>query len=739
MRGAFLMQGGVKMAATQARTLRKKVARLETTEERIRRRGRETFKAQEAKVRFWKSIALAFAALSAFLGLALALKANDRDIIIEDGRATCTFVAEENADRGDLPYAPVALAQMPRQVWATGKVKNGPIWGSCGNICVGDEVGYGLSCGHCFTGIIGGTFKILRPDGKEVEAVLIAHRQPRHDGDPDLSLYEIAACDVLDVAPIEVEVGEGAQYSLIGFPHGVGPEYHALDSRSNFGDSIWTFRVADGGRIQPGNSGSLLFDGPLLCAVVFGANNEPMSLEGDLGDPVQVGARARARREARQEARQQNQCKDRPIIGTHAFATKNTELIEFVRANARKMKRNGGYPFCDRQGNCWDANGNPVPKQPAQQQPKANPPASQEIKPNLPLPPKPGEKHKQPQAQDESDQPYSGNGRIPEDLRGRKHMAAEIDKLRKAHVIPGHPLPGTNSGETDVDPETLAPQPGPPAIDVSLHGKVDSLQNALSDVKTILSRPQPDLSTIHGKLDAVKQGIQDLGTLKGDVAALKQGQLDPAKLKLDLQNGLMAQVPNLLGPLEERLHSKIDALPDGMAKSVLESAPDVGKALAANAAPGLKAAAEAGISALIPGSGWIVGALGLLGGLPAGASLLNGFLARRQARKNGGPPPPHLPPAPPTNVSYPAPQPAPAPVAVQPPQPAPQYTPPSAQQTVLDTTFAQVMDDTWRTAYSLAKQDLARKEGIPSMNTIALFESLFNQRLGGQQIKPVKS
>lgn len=286
--------------------------------------------------------------------------------------------------------APIPLAsKMPPHAWATCLMENGDNWCSVVINSKGSKYGLGTGCGHCFAGRIGGKFWLRRPDGKLIEATLVGHRRPQDDNDTDLSLFRIAAEDVLAVSPIVDELPDSApiQYDVIGYPGGVGPTYLALDQPGSNGNHHWTWR-AKGGLIQFGNSGSPIFVNGMVCGITSGGNAKVVF------------------------DRRGNEHKE--LVGTHVFATKHPELVEFVKAH-RRFFREGGNPFCDKNGNCRNGEqGAPDPQSDGLKEDPTPPAPARPWKanPNLPMPPL-----------------YDGRGPMPQDLNSDKKQAAVIEQL----------------------------------------------------------------------------------------------------------------------------------------------------------------------------------------------------------------------------------------------------------------------------------------------------------------------
>jgi hypothetical protein len=650
----------------------------------------------EANLRIWKYGAIAMTVVA--LTLAVSLAFSGQRTATREKRDSLEWIAVPRVSPSSEKWAPT-----PPHILASVHV------GGCSGTVVskGETGAVVVSAFHCVGHRVGQTYKLHHPDGTEVNALLVDV-----DSSHDLAKFKIPAEGVLGIAqvpeamPASDEIGS---YEVVGYPNGEGPKYfHLSQPRDNNLSSIpglwrWTFNV-EGGNIYGGNSGCGVFVNGKLCGVLSH--------------------------------------RDETNNGKTLYCCPHEHLVSFCKKRFRDDDGCGN-------GICPVPKRDEAPPAPAPT-PKKNP-SGWTPKPNVPivLP------EVDPDDAVDKPKPYDGKGKQPGDLNSPRKKSIEIDKLRKS------PPPIEHAPDA---PEL--PAPAPPAIDAALHGKVDALGKTLGDVQSILSRPQPDLSTVHGKLDALKNGIQDLGTVKGDVADLKSGMgslpvpLDAEKTAAAIKSGLSS----LPIPLDaEKTAAAVEAAAPGVASKVVA------------ALPGLLGPVGIPVSAALLGSGGLFGLFHLLaarkqskssqqvsasldshsqtvGGQtvllssltdvvkslvkPVAQVAANGAASSAPAEIENPPPPPAAPnPLLQEILSAvkslsPSPQPSPAQAGA---------TSAPAPQAVLDTTVTQVMNDAWRTAYSQAKQDLARKEGIPSMNTIALFESLLNQRLGGLQIKPVKS
>lgn len=154
-----------------------------------------------------------------------------------------------------------AAEALPEISAATVRVRNGSF--SCSGTLISPE-GHGVSCGHCFAGIIGGEFTVDLTTGRSAKATLL-----KHDATRELSLWKIDADEVPAWSPVLASMPEAPErYDVIGYPAGVGPTWYRLRAGSLDGGS-WSF-PAEGGKIRGGFSGSGVFCDGYLCAVLWG-------------------------------------------------------------------------------------------------------------------------------------------------------------------------------------------------------------------------------------------------------------------------------------------------------------------------------------------------------------------------------------------------------------------------------------------------------------------------------------
>jgi hypothetical protein len=353
-------------------------------------------------------------------------------------------------------HVPLAAEKMPAHAWATARMENGPYWCSTTSISKGPKYGLVLGCGHCVDGHVGGVCTLNRPDGSKCKAELIDFHHQATEDDADLSLFRIAASDVIAFTQVPEEMPKAApiSYDVIGYPRGQGPIYLPLDTPGSYGKKMWTFRVK-GGKVNHGNSGCGVFVNGMLCGVTHGGNSVPMKAVPLSGQ----------------------------LIGTHVFCTNHEQIKVFLKKN-RKHFDDSGNPFCP-DGKCNPPSGfNPTPNVPLPPKPEGidDPPALvpvpdpkfAEVPPPIPEP------------------PYNGKGKPPPDLRTPRERSAAIDLLRHEQLdarlkaveaalakLPTHSdlaslqsqldqikglIPGGSSGPGDRGPQGPAGAPGAPGI-----------------------------------------------------------------------------------------------------------------------------------------------------------------------------------------------------------------------------------------------------------------------------------
>jgi hypothetical protein len=612
-----------------ARLEAKLTMQIKVNEERARS-AEQREKTAQRQEKFWKRITAAAAVICLTLATVAVLKGSEPGSL---ETVAIEILAEESAAGEE--WQQVALSQMPDHVWSTGIVFNG---NTAGSAVIISPTGEGLSCGHCFKGVKGGKFTIRRPDGTDVEAELLEHIPHRGWGSAELCLFRINPEDVIDWAPICLEELPDAEIDIIGYPMTHGPVYHPLVELRDSGSEMRVYRVTDGHYVMSGNSGSPIFRNGTLDAIVAGVNNEQAATQ--IADFDLAGWRRQQRLESRQQA-QPGQPGPK-AIGINAIATKRETLIQFVKGNARKF-RNGNQPFCDGKGNCYDANGNLIPKQgqPQQAQPGVAP-----MQPNLPMPAKPNAG---------ADAPYDGKKRPPKDLNGNRKQAVEIDKLRKANpgqtVQPGQPLPPftpqNNPGEVappaDQPGPAPAPQVSPP--DLSLHSKVDTLTGQVQTLQnshnTLASKVTTGLSKILTP--------DDLEKLKTDLLTNQQAALQKLgpQFQQAFQQALADNHGNVVAAFNEaatklgpQLAEQVKADAEAEAKSFTESKlPQIAQAVAkgplGQQIAAVKSATESG------GLNWWhiagIGAAALIPGI-GGPALMGKILSKSIAGQAGANP-----------------------------------------------------------------------------------------------------
>ena len=166
------------------------------------------------------------------------------------------------------------LGATPDHVLASVRTLNG---GTCSGTIIskGDEWAAGISCAHCFRGIVGGKFWVYYPDGSTAQATLVAHDPKR-----DLALFRVPAKTVLAVAQLPNQEPSGSfDVTFCGYPGGNGPMYHRASSQKStvtLADGMWrwTFPVEGEARVFGGNSGCGVFANGQTVGVLSHRNTE---------------------------------------------------------------------------------------------------------------------------------------------------------------------------------------------------------------------------------------------------------------------------------------------------------------------------------------------------------------------------------------------------------------------------------------------------------------------------------
>jgi len=337
-----------------------------------------------------------------------------------------------------------------------------------------------------------------------------------------------------------------------------------------------------------------------------------------------------------------------------------------------------------------------------------------------------------------------GNGRVP--------TGAPLNPIPQDEPLP--PSPGNITDEPPA-PVPSSPMPSPPSIDQT------ALTNDLSNSVFGKLSPLFDKLAQSSELQAVRADVKGqlaehpevIGKVLQDGLAGNQAAVS-ADLATGFQGFLKSAGPKLLADLKPTIAGLIPGLA-GAVPGLLTTATGVGAPLGivmllshfllsrkigqipvtaigvANAKSGLLPGELGGISNLL--NNHLQGVNGMLAG----------FLAKQHCTGAAGGlnarPLPDATPAVPiqtgsTQQSSPVSN---SPASGQ----ASNSTTPAAkvseQQVVLDTTNTVTTDDTWRLAWSRAKQAFAKKEP-GSMTTVTLLESLFNQHLSGVKLPVIK-
>ncbi len=158
---------------------------------------------------------------------------------------------------------------MPDFAMATIRLRNGSTMCS-GTIITPD--GIGVSCGHCFLGIVGGTFTVDLPNGQSTTGTLL-----KYDRSRELSLFQIPKEDVIAHVPLLSSMPEKpTRYDVIGYPGGVGPTWFKLRNGTNASSGNWDFPTQEG-VIRGGFSGSGVFVDGCLCSVLWGGRDSTVA------------------------------------------------------------------------------------------------------------------------------------------------------------------------------------------------------------------------------------------------------------------------------------------------------------------------------------------------------------------------------------------------------------------------------------------------------------------------------
>lgn len=236
--------------------------------------------------------------------------------------------------------------------------------------------------------------------------------------------------------------------------------------------------------------------------------------------------------------------------------------------------------------------------------------------PNVPIVAPPPATHAAPPAAEPAAPPYNGHGHIPEDLRGRKNLASEVDKLRKHEPLTppaeehGHVAPPSDGDgqKAPIPPPAEKTAPAPPLV-------------PSPDFAAQLNRVE---ARLHARLDELNKRLPV--------------PLDTSKLTQDLISKIpIAATPDQLKAFEQRMLAAFEAH-GGNLREALQAAPQdfaqAAKPLVEEAAGNALAAAKpgllAGLAAVVPGVGTILGA----GGLGAAGLAAAGWFLSRATRKN---------------------------------------------------------------------------------------------------------
>lgn len=366
--------------------------------------------------------------------------------------AVCALFRPE---REPMPVRPAVVESSPAGPKSQQHILASVYLNGCSGTLIskGPQLAQGISCGHCFGGCaVGHTFYVYRADGKATMGTLAAI-----DADHDLALFTVRADFALAVAPIPERMltgGEITEYSVVGYPAGIGPSYYRLDfdsvpveqrTKDDTGMWRWVFHV-DGGRIQGGNSGCGLFVNECLYGVVSHRNvaNDGKTLR----------------------------------------AAPHRDLVEFVRRKGRPDCGNGFCPAPRKDAQQPEGPADPG-ETPAPETPAPIPPLVPEFKTNPNAPrwnPKPNVHLEMP--------PYDGHGKPPLDLRTPHERSAAIDKLR-------HEKLDARLTAIETQIATLTTKPGAPAFDPSaIQSQIEALKQQIG------SAPGPGVGSLPGPVGA---------------------------------------------------------------------------------------------------------------------------------------------------------------------------------------------------------------------------------------------
>lgn len=203
---------------------------------------------QQDRARKWKGRFF----LSVYAGLVTVLCA----------AAVTWVVTKSRTPQSIVTSMPAPSAQSPNRVLAS-------VWfNGCSGVVVskGEKNARILSCGHAF-GTVGSVHEFYLPNGKKGAARVV-----RIDTAHELSELVCFASDVLAVCQVPEELGVGIakEFSIVGYPDGVGPTYHKLNRpvvATAENKARWAYAHADNGRAWYGSSGCGIFADDYLVGI----------------------------------------------------------------------------------------------------------------------------------------------------------------------------------------------------------------------------------------------------------------------------------------------------------------------------------------------------------------------------------------------------------------------------------------------------------------------------------------
>lgn len=353
-------------------------------------------------------------------------------------------------------------------------------------ISKGPEWACGVTAAHCFNREKpGDKFPVRFLDGTQAEGMLLSI-----DREYDQIRFAVPSGYVLGVAPVALGIPDKARYEAIGFPgrdSSRRPYYFLLAPAAQSvvnlpGEQFsrptprWAFRVDNGGA-TPGVSGTGILANGQLCGILSNNNGHQVATHCYTSTPEQLVRFLKLSDAAGCDKWKMGEwgappCRFDEAPQPLAYADQSNHPLFDVpsRAPARLIISGGGC----QNGRC--------PLRPAPSPSPAAPlsTAGRSVSPEDPVPPPPDGGHqlhaqrlqRSPQESADDSEVYSGHGRPPKDLRGRRHLAHEVDKLRHEEKQPGPPGKDGRDGK-DLRSEILPDRQdagGPPLLPLLLVG-----------------------------------------------------------------------------------------------------------------------------------------------------------------------------------------------------------------------------------------------------------------------------